>query len=178
MDYISIAEYAERANISKQTAYNRAKNAKYRGYFRKIRGVLMVDCSLLEVKEILNLNSSLENGADNGGSAFPLNQNSSDNSSIENPLFDLLREQLQNQNKQIESLYAMIAEKDTIIKELSANVAEITAKIQALQHEQHLLEAGKLLNDEETAPAESAPKEESKAETPKKGFFSRFWRRS
>lgn len=174
MDYITIAEYAKRAGVSKQTAYNRAKAPQYKGYFRRVNGVLMVDCSLLEVKQIFKFNSSLENGGDKGETEFSVKDNSSKFSSLENPLIDMLRKQLENQNQQIENLYAMIAEKDKTIRDLSASMAQITASIQALQHERNLIEAGGQVIAGQTEPQEQTQTGESSS---KKGVFSFFRRR-
>lgn len=175
MDYITIAEYAERAEISKQAAYNRAKSAKYKGYFRKIKGVLMVDCALLEVNQNFNFNSTAESSESYRKNENSFNQNSTEFSTVEN-LIETLNAQIKSQSNQIESLYSMISEKDSIIKELSANMATITATIQALQHEQHLLEAGKVQAD--TALNHETIQTEAKEENRTiKALFSRFWKR-
>lgn len=177
MDYITIKEYAERAHISQQTAYKRAKNAKYQGYFRKIKGVIMVDSALLEFNHSFNGDSTVENETAQAAARKSFNGNSTEFSTVESAFVSVLQEQLERQSQQIEKLYTMIAEKDSIIKDLSANMAQITAQIQALQHEQNLLEAGRA-QAETPPPVENIPTEkESKAETVKKGFFSRLRRR-
>ena len=175
MDYITIAEYAERAEISKQAAYNRAKSAKYKGYFRKIKGMLMVDTALLSFNQNFNLDSTVERADSCRETEKVFNQNSTDFSTVEN-LIERLKAQIESQTKQIESLYSMIREKDSIIKDLSANMATITATIQTLQHEQHLIEAGKV--QAETALQQETIQTETKEENRTiKALFSRFWKR-
>lgn len=163
MEYITITEYAEQAHISKQAAYNRAKSAKYKGYFRKVKGVLMVDKTVFEVNQNFKFNSTVENGEIPAPAENPFNQNSTENSTVENELIITLQKQVETQAAQIEKLFSMIAQKDSIIKDISANMATITAAFQALQHENNLLEAGKI-QAETPPPAENIPTEkESKA---------------
>lgn len=182
MEYITIAEYAERAKISKQSAYKRAKSEKYKRYFRRNKnGVLMVDSDILILNQNFNRCSTEETEEGKTVSGNPFNQNSTTFSTVEN---SMLREMIERQDEQIkslssqiENLYSMISEKDGIIKDISANMAQITAQFQALQHEKNLLEAGKA-QAETAPPVEEIPTErETSAERPKKGFLSRFWKR-
>lgn len=171
MAYITIAEYAKRAGVSKQTAYNRAKAPQYKGYFRRVKGILQVDEEIF-FNENFKLNSTLENDTAEGETENLVKANSTENSTLENELVSILKQQIEIQGKQIEGLYTMIAEKDGIIKELSANMAQITASIQQLQHERNLIEAGQVI----TGQAEPKEEETETTETrPKKGLFSR-WR--
>ena len=170
MEYITIAEYANRVGVSKQTAYNRAKAPQYKGYFRKIKGVLMVDISILEVKNSIKFNSSLENGVSGANTDFPLKGISSTFSSVEIELIETQKRQIEGLEKRIDDLFSMLAEKDNTIKELSSNIAQITASIQQLQHERNLLEAGQVI----IGQSEEEPKEEKRGA--KKGLFSRFRR--
>lgn len=177
MGYITIAEYANIENISKQMAYKRAKNGKYKGYFRKINGALKVDCSIFELNQNVNQFSTVENEEIPTDTENLVNQNSTEFSTTfstnENQLIKLLNDQLVAQGKQIEKLYDMIAEKDLIIKDLSSNMAQITNALQSLQHEQNLLEASKI--QAENISVNNIPKGEQ-AEPPKKGLFSRLWK--
>jgi len=181
MEYMTITEYAAAAHISKTAAYNRAKNAKYKGYFRRMNGVLCVDSSILEFNQFNNGDSTAESVDTQAAAGKSFNGDSTEFSTIEQTLLSVLQEQLKRQSEQIESLYSMIAEKDGIIKDLSANMAQITAQIQALQHEQNLLEAGRI-EAEPRPPAENIPTETTKTaetiktEPRKRGLFSRFRR--
>lgn len=159
MDYITIAEYAERAGVSKTTAYNHAKSAKYKGYFRKVGGVLCVDSSILELNQNFNLDSTLENETVQGGGEKSLKGNSTENSTLENELITLLKERLERADRQIE--------------ELSKQVSNLITVLQ----QNNLLEAGKIQAETPSAPLESETiPTETKEETPKKGLFSRFRR--
>ena len=170
MEYMTIAEYAEQAHISKQSAYKRAKSEKYKRYFHRNKsGVLVVETAALNFNQNFNHVETVENVETTEFSQSSLNQNSTNCSTAENALFNLLKEQLEKQTEQIENLYKMINEKDIIIKDLSANMAKITAQFQALQHEQHLLEAGKA----ETENNKPIERKES-IEPLKKGLFARF----
>ena len=177
MDYITIAEYAKRAGISKQKAYSNANREEYKKYFRRDNGRIMVDSALLDMgKESFVVDDKKRESAPQKAKkeeSAPQEERKEDSA-----LLDMLKGQLEAQHKQIESLYLMIAEKDSIIKDLSANMAQITATIQALQHEQNLLEAGKIQAETPPPPPVEEPKEkEEREEPPKKGLFSRFWRR-
>lgn len=165
MEYITIAEYARRENISKQTAYNRSKRDKYKGYFRKIKGVLMVDNSIFEFKDSINIDSTVENGGSGTKTDFSFNGNSNTFSNVEKELIEMLKSQIAEQNKRIDDLFSMIAEKDKTI-------AQITASIQQLQHERNMLEAGQVIAGQNDSVPE--PIEQSSS---KKGFFSRLRRR-
>lgn len=174
MDYITIAEYANRAGVSKQTAYNRAKAPQYKGYFRKIQGVLMVDESIFEVKKIFNVDSSLENGMEKELSENSFKGNSSGFSSVEFELIEALKKQIEAQNKRLDDMFSMLAEKDKTINDLTNNIARITESMQILQHERNLLEAGQVtIGQSETAP-EPIPQEQSSS---KRSLFS-FLRRN
>ena len=166
MEYITIAEYAERAGVSKQTAYNRSKRDKYKGYFRKVKGVLMVDDSIFEVNDSIKIDSTIENGGSGANTDFSFNENSSRFSSIEKELIEMLKSQIAEQNKRIDDLFSMIAEKDRTI-------AQITASIQQLQHERNMLEAGQVIIGQ-TEEREQTPIEQSSS---KKGIFSRLLKR-
>lgn len=159
MDYITIAEYAKRAGISKTTAYNHAKNAKYKGYFRKVGGILQVDSSILELNQNFNLDSTIENGTDKGSGGNSFNGISTENSTVEKELISLLKERLEKADKQIE--------------ELSKQVSNLITVLQ----QNNLLEAGKIQVESSPEPEPIPTEKESKAEMPKKGLFSRFWKR-
>ena len=178
MEYITVAEYASRAGVSKQTAYNRAKAPQYRGYFRKIKGVLMVDISIFEFNDSIKFNSSLENGESGGNMDFPLKGNSSKFSSVESELIETQRKQIEGLEKRIDDLFSMLAEKDSIIKDLSSNIAQITVSIQQLQHERNLIEAGKqvIVGHSEDASGLD-PDDEEQKNGRKRGLFSRFRRK-
>lgn len=167
MEYITIAEYAERANISKQTAYNRANSAKYKSYFQKVDGVLKVDISIFETKEDSNIQSNFQ-----GVETL---------TKKEEMLFSVLQKQIDQQNKQIENLFSLLAEKDKTIMRLTESTNTLIGTVQALQHERNLLEAGKLEAEKVPPPVEPPEDKpivkESRAETPKKGLFARFRRR-
>lgn len=179
MEYITIAEYAKRARISKQTAYNRAKAPQYKQFFRKINGVLMADSSLLEVKENFKIDSSLESVENKGNSDIQFKENSREFSSVEFELFESQKKQIEEQNKRIDELFSMIAEKDKTILELSRNISQITASIQQLQHERNLLEAGQQVIDGQTKePAPSPAPDVIDESSSKRGLFSRFWKRN
>lgn len=174
MEYITIAEYAERAGVSKQTAYNRSKRDKYKGYFRKVKGVLMVDDSIFQVKENFNVESILENQADGAKTNFPFNDNSRQNSS---PYFELIenqKKQIEIMNKRIDDLFSMIAEKDSIIKDLTSQIGQLTASFPQLLHERNMIEAGNQVMDRQNIEQEQIHTEQSPS---KKGIFSRLLRR-
>ena len=169
MDHITIAEYARRAGVSKQTAYNRAKAPQYKGYFRKIQGILMVDESIFEVKQIFNVDSSLENGMEKGLSENSFKDNSSKFSNVEFELIETLKKQIEAQDKRLDDMFSMLTEKDKTINELTKNIARITESMQILQHERNLLEAGQVtIGQNETAP-EPIQKEQSSS---KRSLFS------
>ena len=167
MEYLTIAEYAAAAHISKTAAYNRAKSTKYKDYFCRKKGVLCVDSSILEFNQFNNGNSTAETVDTQAAAGKSFNGNSTEFSTVESAFVSVLQEQLERQAQQIEKLYSMVAEKDSTIKELSATIAQITATIQALQHEQNLLEAGKLQTE---TPREAA--ETVAADPRKKGLLS------
>lgn len=171
MDWITITEYAAAAHISKQAAYKRAKNSYYKGYFRKISGVLMVDSALLELNQIVNQNSTVENETAQAAAGNPVNGVSTEFSTVDKDIITLLKERLEIADKQIDSLNKKVDDLLSIVAAQSEAIANIS-------HEHNLLEAGKIQAETMPPPSEDIPIEtESKAETGKKGFFSRFRRR-
>ena len=174
MGYITIAEYAAAAHISKQTAYKRAKNAEYKGYFRRIEGVLMVDSLLLDFNQNFNRDSTVEYETGQAAAGKSFNHNSTKFSTVEtveSDIVNLLKERLEMADKQIESLNKKVDDLLAIVSAQSEAIANIS-------HEHNLLEAGKIQAETVPPPSEDIPTEkESKAETVKKGFFSRLRRR-
>ncbi len=173
MEYMTIAEYAAAAHISKQTAYKRARNTKYKRYFRKINGVLMVDSELLVFNQTLNHVSTVESETVQGGAGKSFNHDSTKFSTVETAegeIITLLKEQLEKADRQIESLNKKVDDLLAIVSAQSEAIANIS-------HEHNLLEAGKIQAETVPPPSEDIPiATESKAETGKKGFFSRFRR--
>lgn len=167
MGYITIAEYAKRAGVSKQTAYNRRKAPQYTQYFHIVNGILSVDTSIFNIQEKSKNQSNFQEKFEKVESL----------SETESLLFSILKKQIDQQNKQIESLYSLLAEKDKTITQLTESTNALINTVQTLQHERNLIEAGKIETEKEVPPSVNIPiVQESKAEMPKKGLFSRLWK--
>lgn len=170
MDYITIKEYAERAHVSQQTAYKRAKDDRYKQYFKRIKGIIMVDSALLELNQFFNGESTIETEPPQARADSPLNGVSTNFSTVENDMIVLLKERLEKADKQIDIL-------NNRITELLSIVAEQGKAIESITREHNLLEAGKL-QAESAPPVEIVPTEKEESTEPqKKGFFSRLFGR-
>lgn len=168
-DYLTIAEYSERAGITKQAVYKQL-DGKLKQYLRMVDGKKCLDISVLEIVP------------------------TADDSTEENKLIIFFRNELDNKNKEIEQLQS---EKTRLFNEVERLHDEITMQQQLLNQEQQLhaqtYNRLQLIEDksidppvqkhtpESEAAAERKTKKEPAAEilqpVQKSGFFSRFFRK-
>lgn len=120
-EYITVAEFAKRANVSRQTIYN-ALQSKLTDYVKEIDNVKMLNIaglSLFIVKEQSNLDNGLTVKLDN------------ELSNLDTDLTAFLQRQIEEKDKQIERLQSRIEEdcrrieeKDTQIKDNAEHIKE------------------------------------------------------
>lgn len=133
---LGVKEFAERAGVSQQAVYKQL-NTRLKPYVELVEGrKLIAEQALFEIYGIeVKQTSNQENNQ-------PHNQNSTEN----NPLYDILREELTAKNKQIEQLQAQVAQ-------LTSALENTTASLRAAQ----ALHAGTM---KQQLLAESPPEEE------------------
>lgn len=136
-EYISIAEFAERAGVSKQAIYSRL-NKSLKPYLKKLNG-----------KKYLNIK-----GLEVFVSTFSIKVEQDFQSKIqgvESETLSILKEEIEVKNKQIEELNAELAKEREYSRKQSEKIATLADQAQKLQLAQinpQLNSESKLVDDE------------------------------
>lgn len=136
-EYISIAEFAERAGVSKQAIYSRLKKS-LKPYLKKLNG-----------KKYLNIK-----GLEVFVSTFSIKVEQDFQSKIqgvESEILSILKEEIEVKNKQIEELNAELAKEREYSRKQSEKIATLADQAQKLQLAQinpQLNSESKLVDDE------------------------------
>lgn len=120
-EYISVAEFAKRAGISKQEAYNIARSPQNEAYTKKINGIIQISTELLKPAEATESPQTVQKQKPVENAEAPVN--SPDNR--ETAVIDFLM-------KQIEELREECRSKDKQIAEYNARIISLLEKQQEL----------------------------------------------
>lgn len=120
-EYISVAEYAKRAGISKQEAYNIARSPQNEAYTKKINGIIQVSTELLKPAEATESPQTVQKQKPVESAEAPVNSPDS----RETAIIDFLM-------KQIEELREEVKDKDKQIAEYNARIISLLEKQQEL----------------------------------------------
>lgn len=216
IEYISIAEFAEKAGVSKQAIYKQVNNgnsqiAPY--VVRDGKRTLIKVSALRELYKVDTANLTFTTPAEDIETTFttpagageveettpqtthsnlkeqPFNPVSTpDYQPISTDYIDFLKAQVADLKAEKEAveqrLSATIAEKDSIIKEQSAQLAQLAQQVAKIADkaliataQQQYLTAMEKGDSVEATTAEEAPVVVEPAENPKRGFWSRLFSR-
>lgn len=203
VEYISIAEFAERAGVSKQAIYKQANNSnsKIAPYIQRNGKQILIKVSALrelyEVEQPYSTNStpkaerkvdySTQQSTKINQESQPINPNSTLNSQpISTDYIEFLKAQvseLKAEKAEVEQrLNATIQEKDNIIKEQSAQLAELAQQVAQIANkaliatsQQQYLTAMEKGDKCESEKIETIPVDEQQMDKPKGGFWSRLF---
>ena len=120
-EYISVAEYAKRAGISKQEAYSIARSPQNEAYTQKINGIIQISTELLKPAEATESPQTVQKQKPVESAEAPVKE--TDNR--ETAIIDFLM-------KQIEELREECRSKDKQIAEHNARIALLLEKQQEL----------------------------------------------
>ena len=148
--YISVAEFAEKAGVSKQTIYDQMTEGKRLApYKKKINGKKMLRSDALS---FYTADSSPTPEAEGKGEESP---------AAEASLVAILTEQLKVKDQQLAEKDKQLAARDAEIQSLTEAIKATTAVQYRLQDQIKLL-----TGDNESNPVEPTPEAEKPAETP------------
>lgn len=120
-EYISVAEYAKRAGISKQEAYNIARSPQNEAYTKKINGIIQISTELLKPAQATDSPQIEIEQKPVESAEAPVNSPDS----RETAIIDFLM-------KQVEELREEVRSKDKQIAEHNARIALLLEKQQEL----------------------------------------------
>lgn len=160
-EYLTVKEFAEKANITKQAAYQQIKG-RLKPFIKVEQGKTLIESSALS--KFYNEQEIRENSSDKSTcSRFSSQVEQAGKSAVDEKLLELLQQQLELNKQQLEM-------KDKQIEELNSRLAEALKTVDQ-QQQLAVLDKKKILELEEKAQEQ----EEQQAADDKKGFWSKLW---
>ena len=173
-EYLTVAEFAESAGISKQAVYFQL-DSRLEPYLIQVENKKMIEKSALE----RFYSSQVDSSCSSQNSSF--SQVDSSQIQVKNPaektdltkeMFDLLKQDLEKKDKQIEKLQNSVLELSRQISELAKGSIYITA---ADKTEKIMQNTSENIVEPAAAAAENQEKEENQNTENKKKWFQ-FWK--
>lgn len=164
--YVSIAEFAKLAGVSKQAVYSRLDS-------QELTNFIQVETSGKRQKKLINTDAlSLFNSS-------KVNQVEQENIQVEQPLeqsISCLQDQLKEKDKTIETLLAQISQLQESNHSLSQSLVDQNKEItRLLDQQQQLQQSQQILYARLQAPAEKESTQ-TPEDQKKSSFFSRFFK--
>ena len=159
-EYISVKEFAERANISKQAAYQQIKG-RLKPFVKVEQGTTYIETAALS--KFYNEGEPKAKSSDKSSCSSCSSQvEQGKNAQIDDKLLEILQQQLELNKQQLEM-------KDKQIEELNSRLAEALKTVDQ-QQQLSALDKKRILELEE-----KAQEEEQQAAEDKKSFWSKLW---